>query len=471
MKPGGHMEVTESPSSSQVPSMAADAVAVGKTTARSSRSIEEEAKPQAGASLLSSYLGLGFALFLGLLPKSSASYVSSLQSRNRILAMKLFEAEDQLRQLRSRLKEGAKANARVAEIFAGHRTQWQQEEKRLLHRIDGADEEIAALRAQVEDMERTKAELRAAVVRLEREVAERDEMLDFMARKVERDGSLSLMEVAGEDSVDDGGAGVRVSDTMPLEERFLERNGESEGMMGLLAQQNGCGREFLMAPPMDTKQWTDRWGGWPVGAQCPDMQYDSLDLARSMKHGVARRESPWRVDAESSRVSSKLKSLEDELVNLEKLGKGDASKIPSLMRKQEKRYQSLSAKIDDLCRKMRVNDPSDPTLGPEFRTQRLTEFLLEAFRLQHRAAETRQKLNTVQAEAAAAKSRVGDELTAEAKLNTRKYVDSIRSSFKEIQRNLEIWLARIMGDLEGILARDGASRARDYYLSGYPFGG
>lgn len=123
------------------------------------------------------------------------------------------------------------------------------------------------------------------------------------------------------------------------------------------------------------------------------------------------------------------------------------------------------------CFVQRVNDPSDPTLGPEFRTQRLTEFLLEAFRLQHRAAETRQKLNTVQAEAAAAKSRVGDELTAEAKLNTRKYVDSIRSSFKEIQRNLEIWLARIMGDLEGILARDGASRARDYYLSGYPFGG
>ncbi|CAL9038453.1 unnamed protein product [Musa banksii] len=470
MKPGGHTEVTESPSSSQVPSMAADAVAVGKTTARPSGSIEEEAKPQAGASLLSSYLGLGFALFLGLLPKSSASYVSSLQSRNRILAMKLFEAEDQLRQLRSRLKEGAKANARVAEIFAGHRTQWQQEEKRLLHRIDGADEEIAALRAQVEEMEGAKAELRAAVVRLEREVAERDEMLDFMARKMERDGSLSLMEVAGEDSVDDGGAGVRVSDTMPPEERFLERNGESEGMMGLLAQQNGCGREFLMAP-MDTKQWTDRWGGWPVGAQCPDMQHESLDLAQSMKHGVARRESPWRVDAESSRVSSKLKSLEDELVNLEKLGKGDTSKIPSSMRKQEKRYQSLAAKIDDLCRKMRVNDPSDPTLGPEFRTQRLTEFLLEAFRLQHRAAETRQKLNTVQAQAAAAKSRVGDELTAEAKLNTRKSVDSIRSSFKEIQRNLEIWLARIMGDLEGILARDGASRVRDYYLSGYPFVG
>ncbi|KAJ8468123.1 hypothetical protein OPV22_030675 [Ensete ventricosum] len=439
--------------------MAADAVAMGMTTARPSRSIEEEAKPQAGASLLSSYLGLGFALFLGLLPQSSASHVSSLQSRNRILAMRLFEAEDQLRQLRSRLKEGAKANARVAEIFAGHRTQWQQEEKRLLHRIDGADEEIAALSAQVEDMERAKAELRATVVRLEREVAERDEMLDFMARRIERDGSLSLMQVAGEDSVDDGGVGVRVSDTVPPEQRFLERIGESEGMMGLLAQQNGSGRELFMAP-MDAKQWRDRWGGgWP------DVQYDTFDLARSMKHGVARRESPWRADAESSAVSSKLKSLEEELVNLEKLGKGDMLKIPSSMRRQEKRYQTLAAKIDDLCRKMRGGDPA--TLGPELRTQRLTEFLLETFRLQHRAAETRKKLGTVQGEAM--KSRVGDdELTAAAELNTRKSVDSIRSSFEEIQRDLEIWLARIMGDLEGILAREGASRARDYYLSGYP---
>jgi hypothetical protein len=32
---------------------------------------------------------------------------------------------------------------------------------------------------------------------------------------------------------------------------------------------------------------------------------------------------------------------------------------------------------------------------------------------------------------------------------------------------LEIWLARILGDLEGMLARDGASRIREYFLSPY----
>ncbi|THU45494.1 hypothetical protein C4D60_Mb02t18520 [Musa balbisiana] len=447
--------------------MAADAIAVAKEALKPSRSDEEDGR----ASLFSSYIGLSFALFLGLLPKSSAAYVSSLQSRNRILAMKLFEAEDQLRQLRSRRKEDAKANARVTEIYAGHRTRWQQEEKRLLQRIDAADEEAASLRARIKEMERAEAELRAAVERLEKEVAERDEMLDFMARKVEGDG-FSEKGVLGADGglepmdhgeLDREYSGVRVSGALEpvLEERFLARNGEFEGMADLFAHQNNYVKEFLM-PPVDMKLWMDRSAGWQ------DMQYDSLESTHNMKHLVARRESPWKVDGESSGVSSKLKLLEQELVNLEKLGKEDPTKILSLMRKQSKRYQSLAGKIDDLCRKMRLNDPCDPTLSPEFRTQRQTEFLLEAFRLQHTASETRQKLSTLQAEAT--KSYLGDDLTVKDKLNTRRSLDSIRNNFKEIQRNLEIWLARIMGDLEGILARDGASRVRDYYSSPFPFG-
>lgn len=65
-----------------------------------------------------------------------------------------------------------------------------------------------------------------------------------------------------------------------------------------------------------------------------------------------RRESPWKVDGESTGVSSKLKLLEQELVNLERIGKTDLSKMPSLLRKQAKRYQALAGKIDDLCRRM-----------------------------------------------------------------------------------------------------------------------
>lgn len=136
-------------------------------------SISISANENPNPSPLSTYLGLSFAVFLGLLPKSSIPYLSSLQSRNRILSLKLFQAEDQLKTLRSRRKEDSKANARVVEIFASHRHAWQQEERRLLDQIEAANEEIERLRGRVGE--------------LEREVRERDEMLDLVAARGEEE--------------------------------------------------------------------------------------------------------------------------------------------------------------------------------------------------------------------------------------------------------------------------------------------
>lgn len=227
--------------------MASDAIAVDEA-APIERKKEEVPPAETEASLFSSYIGLSFALFLGLLPKLSLSYVSSLQSRNRILATKLFEAEDQLRTLRSRGKEDAKANARVAEIFAGHRARWQQEERRLLLRVDAAEAEISGLRARLAEMERKRADLSAAMERLEREVAERDEMLEFMARKEE--GGLDLVE--------DSGTGRGFTRVRVPEERLLARNGKL-----VATQQNSNGWELFM-PSEGMKQWSDQSSGWQV---------------------------------------------------------------------------------------------------------------------------------------------------------------------------------------------------------------
>ncbi|THG13806.1 hypothetical protein TEA_013280 [Camellia sinensis var. sinensis] len=198
-----------------------------------------------------------------------------------------------------------------------------------------------------------------------------------------------------------------------------------------------------------------------------DVQYESIESLCHLKHFVSRRESPWKVDGESTGVSSKLELLEHELMNLERIGKGDQSKVPpSEVRKKAKRYQALSRKIDDLCKRVQTSDPREPTLSSEFRAQRQTEFLLEAFRLQQHASETGQKLMALKTETG--KSDFGDELEGHTKLTTQRCLDSIKNNFKEIQRNLEIWLARIIGDLQGIQARDGASRVREYYISRYP---
>ncbi|KAF8114114.1 hypothetical protein N665_0041s0003 [Sinapis alba] len=197
-----------------------------------------------------------------------------------------------------------------------------------------------------------------------------------------------------------------------------------------------------------------------------DVHYESLESVYRMKQFVPRRESPWKIDSEATGVSGKLRLLEEELLNLEKVCRDDISKVPSFLRKQSKRYQALAGKIDDLCTRMQSSDPCDATLGPEFRTQRQTEFLIECFRLQQRASETGQKLVALQTEIT--RSNQGDQLN-QAKMNTRRSLDLIKNNLKEVQRNLEIWLARIIGDLEGILARDGASRVREFYVGRYPF--
>ncbi|XP_031266739.1 uncharacterized protein LOC116125156 isoform X1 [Pistacia vera] len=389
--------------------------------------LELEEEDHETKKLLSSYLGLSFSLFLALFPQKSLLLIPTLESQVRELSTRLVTADEQLRQMKSRRKEDSKANARVVEIFATHRNTWQAEERRLLQQIDAANEEMANLRSKIEEMEREKAESK-------RRVEELEEMIGFMSRR----GGCEFEEE--EDQF--GGCGSR------------DFYGGDDGQNGNF----GFTSEFLASA---SKFWAEKASLWQ------DVQYESLESLYHMKHFVARRESPWKVDGESTGVSSKLKLLEEELLNMEKIGKNDLTKVPSTMRKQAKRYQTLAGKIDDLCRRMQASDPCESTVSPEFRSQRQTEFLLEAFRLQQRASETAQKLTALQTEIG--KSYYDDDLGSQPKLTTRRSLDCIRNNLKEVQRNLEIWLARIIGDLEGILARDGASRVRECYISRYPF--
>ncbi|KAJ8432641.1 hypothetical protein Cgig2_033514 [Carnegiea gigantea] len=415
---------------------------------------EDTTTPQPGLALVSSthahdhlystYLGISFAVFLSLLPTSALSLLPTLQSRNHYLLRRLRAAEEELSQLRSRRQEDSKANARVVEIFATHRNAWQQEERRLLRRLDESAEEISRLRAKVAELETLQAQLLSEVEELRREVGERDELLNFMSR---HKTTLSCDDMLG----------VGCGDSHAYAHTDADDNGESESGGNLGFEYGGLDTDFMSS---SSKFRPDRHNLWQ------DVQYETIEPMHHVKHFVVRRESPWKVDGESTGVPSKLKLLEEELRNLEKVGKSNSPKVASSLRKQAKRYQELAGKIDDLCRRMQASDPSEPALSPEFRSQRQTEFLLEAFQLQQRASETGKKLMALQTEIYT--SCIGDELGVETKFALRQSLDTIRSNFKEIQRNLEIWLARIMGDLEGILARDGASRARDYYYPRYP---
>ncbi|XP_006652036.3 uncharacterized protein LOC102711420 [Oryza brachyantha] len=428
-------------------------------------------EPAAAADdVLATYLGLSFAFFLASLPGGTpaARHLASLQSRGRVLATRLLAAEDQLRQLRARRREDARANARAAEIFAGHRASWMDNERRLLARATAATDEAASLRARLAEAEAEAAALRARVDRLEREAAERDDLINaLLAATRAADADLRATEEEPDPREADHQHQPAVPALDPVEPCSADADADAlAAAAALYAQQRqqheGFGDDFYTAAAAAAsgmQPWRERSKGWQ------DLKFEAAEPMYNTKHAVPRRESPWKVDVESSGVPAKLQLLEQELINLEKIGNGDLSKIPLVMRKQVKRYQTLAGKIDDLCKRMQTSDPCDSTLSSEFRTQRQTEYLLEAFHLQHRATETRQKLSALQAETA--KGSFGDELTAEAKMSTRRALSSVRNNFKEIQRSLEIWLARILGDLEGMLARDGASRIREYFLSPY----
>ncbi|KAI3961512.1 hypothetical protein MKX01_001248 [Papaver californicum] len=442
---------------------------------------------------LSTYLGLSFSVFLGLLPKSSISLILSLQSRNRFLSLKLYQAEEQLKQMKSRRKEDSKANARVVEIFASHRNGWQQEERKLLQQIENSSNEISSLRERIEEFEKSEAELKSFVEKLEREIYERDEMISFMSRQTihdDEDGDEDEDVYVDDEKEDDevGGSGIysrsfkeevinrEFTEVQCLnysrfgkirassegldpnsEEYFDHRDNDGHGEMGFVyGRQNGFIKNFAAPPP---KVCADRTGGWQ------DAKHDSPESLYHMKHFVSRRESPWKADGESTGVPAKLKLVEQELPNLERIDKCEPLKVSTSIRKQGKRYHGLSGKIDDLCRRMQA-DPSEQALNAEFRTRRQTEFLLEAYRLQQQAIETRQKLTTLQSETT--NTHLGEDLDAHAKLSIRKSLDLIKNNFKEIQRNLEVLLARIMGELEGVLSREGASAAKEYFLSKFP---
>ncbi|KAL3619128.1 hypothetical protein CASFOL_036698 [Castilleja foliolosa] len=467
--------------------------------------------------LLSSYLGLSFSIFLGFLPKNSIPLLSNLQRKNKALTFKLMQAEDQLSQHLSRRKEDSKANARVVEIFANHRHSWQQVEKRHLQQIDELNEEIAYLKGKFEDFENMEADLKANVEDLKRELSERDEMLNFMSRSnFEMDGGDGGGggECYGDMAVRYGKGGVSEEECFNGDEMGSVYGGQGGNKNNISNNDNngGFGSEFLNSSGVGSKFWSEKASLWQKQSWASfvsncfssifniestpcniflvefsaflDISYiwDNYKNAPKL-FGYAVRiyritlpyeafcvqkgvplEGRWRLD----RSFLKIKIAGARITKFRKNRKSGPVKgtFPNSETGQDVSIISRKNRRS-LQENGQASDPSETNLSSEFRTQRQTEFLREALRLQQHASETNQKLTALQTESG--KSYHGGELEGQANLATKRLFDSIRNNFKEIQRNLEIWLARIVGDLEGLLARDGASRAREYYVSRYPF--
>ncbi|GLJ26671.1 hypothetical protein SUGI_0519040 [Cryptomeria japonica] len=215
-----------------------------------------------------------------------------------------------------------------------------------------------------------------------------------------------------------------------------------------------------------------------------DIAFDAMSYLTHM----LQRDSSWN-KAGVLEVSSEVKTLEHELLQLENIaktmetkcnGSKDGKSITNVfsdngnenrqielnqtalssirvLKKQVKRYQAVIGKIDDLCRRMNDKDPVHIISGTRTREYIAAQelFLMETAQLQRYVVAMGQKLTAVQSDIARNLLALNSDVAVPANFNVRQSIVTIKINLKEIQRSLEIKLARIIGDLEGTLARDG----------------
>ncbi|CAO2190627.1 unnamed protein product [Urochloa humidicola] len=207
----------------------------------------------------------------------------------------------------------------------------------------------------------------------------------------------------------------------------------------------------------------------------------------------------WKTDIHALAVSYKIKRLKQQLLVLEKLAAAEGKEkeeaaaaatrpsatevgcssssssrqqprsryqtMMSFLNKHVKRYQSLDDKIDDLCTRM---EESKRSVGRERRRQgageqsaaALGQFLEETFQLQRIMVATGQKLLETQARIApglvsrgGAGRGGGDD-----GVDMKRLMDVAGALLRDVQRGLEVRIARIIGDLEGTLTFHGILR-------------
>ncbi|XP_057798719.1 putative WEB family protein At1g65010, chloroplastic [Salvia miltiorrhiza] len=198
----------------------------------------------------------------------------------------------------------------------------------------------------------------------------------------------------------------------------------------------------------------------------------NVETTTSAGQGSSKKSnSTLKLDIHALGVSYKIKRLKQQFLMLERLmGKQENSEVDiatkglyaltTLLNKQVDRYQSLQGKIDDLCQRMDEKNLNLSCRGnaiarTDDETKRLEHFLEETFQLQRYIVATGQKLMEVQAKIASGFIDFAEKIDQPESFDMKRFADSIRTLFREVQRGLEVRISRIIGDLEGTLACDG----------------
>ncbi|EXC21431.1 hypothetical protein L484_011873 [Morus notabilis] len=207
----------------------------------------------------------------------------------------------------------------------------------------------------------------------------------------------------------------------------------------------------------------------------------------TQQHLIKANSSQWRMDLHALGVSYKLKRLKQQLIMLERLrgkqesgedkkernddgeeresGVKDFLSLMSLLNKQIGRYQSLQGKVDDLCIRMHESDlklcrGDSSTARTKEKTKTLEQFLEETFQLQRYIVATGQKMIEIQSKITSGLVGVGEEIDKSTGFDMNRFSESVRTLFHDVQRGIEVRIARVIGDLGGTLACEGMIRLK-----------
>lgn len=112
-------------------------------------------------------------------------------------------------------------------------------------------------------------------------------------------------------------------------------------------------------------------------------------------------------------------------------------------------------------KEQKANGSRSGTVITKEQTGALEHFLEEAFQLQRYMVAAGQKLAEILSRIACSFVATSEGLDKSAGVNTKQLEDHIRTLFREIQRGLEVRIARIIGDIEGTLACEGIMNSRN----------
>ncbi|XP_010482682.1 PREDICTED: involucrin-like [Camelina sativa] len=364
-------------------------------------------------------------------------------------------------------------NREIEGEFTDHMKLKDEKVEALCLHLMNSELELKRLRSCIEGMNQEMSQLRHENTQLEGMVNQRGEESVFLKKQEFKTQLKSLIPHKNNTS-------CRRKDTEPEEREKQFRSRE-------VSQENATekGRESyspdelrhltLKAAQSDAEEGSENERLLPEKREKGNGK-ESKSLIRSS----STNNPPWRMDLHALGVSYKIKRLKQQLMMLERyIGKPESQEmeknssdtgkralllIITLLNKQVTRYQSLQEKIDDLCKRMHVNEPEKISgnirANGETKTS-LEHFLDETFQLQRYIVATGQKLMEIQSKIASGFVEVlvgiitTESSSSTSSFDSERFAESIKSLFQEVQRGLEVRISRSIGDLEGTLAREG----------------